>query len=593
MFYAKFIPYLELKLAPLRSLCTDCWDDPITESNWTQERKEAWENCKQSVLADPCIQQYDAGKRVYLCTDFAKRGMGVAACQPANDEISLAAMKREMLGGPCEFFTDLKKLGSPPCLHPISFASRKNKGYELNLHSHLGEGFALDWAINTNKLYCWGQRFTAVNDCYSLKFVLSYEGTNPVILRLQMRLMMWAMDIVHRVRTFNVPPDYFSKLASDTIFDPLLAEYYRVAIDERLRFPAPSGEMTPEMMPGWRKPKGVPTSAENALPGVTVDRQPVCYSSVLTEAEHIHYLHSTIFQHDSLGHDTLSVYPVTFCPRSSIVHPIFVTTRAQARRERENQAAAADSTPEEPPTLTTDDQDLSNADIPSAARQLTRFQAVLYGFGSGHVCNSISAQSLPIVVVAASDRDIQARSLLQNLYNVPRYFSHVPTDNDPGFQSCWWDYQVTIISSLRMHRGLQLLQIFVPTTFAGNSLANRFCKKLRASGWCISHQDISFPSFGDSIDDGRFIIFGQHTSTAASIRPLVLLAPPPTPVKPIEAYIHEPFDHMTYALSLAKDYLPHDDPLYVLEGSHANATATSQHDLIASMTCSEEQILRA
>ena len=73
--------------------------------------------------------------------------------------------------------------------------------------------------------------------------------------------------------------------------------------------------------------------------------------------------------------------------------------------------------------MTTEDQELFNSDIPSAAHQLTRFQAVMYGFGSGHICNSISVQSLPIVIVTASDRDIQAQSLLQNLYHIPRVYS--------------------------------------------------------------------------------------------------------------------------------------------------------------------------
>ena len=129
-------------LSTLEPLC-GLLGGPISETNWTQEWQDAWEDCKLSVRSDPCIKQYDNTKSTYLLTDFAKHGMGVASCQPANDEISLAAMRCEMLSGPCKFMVDLKNLGSPPALHPISFASQK-KRFELNLHSHLGEGFALD-----------------------------------------------------------------------------------------------------------------------------------------------------------------------------------------------------------------------------------------------------------------------------------------------------------------------------------------------------------------------------------------------------------------------------------------------------------------
>ena len=107
--------------------------------------------------------------------------MGYIGCQPDNDDISLAMMRIEREGGPCEFLTNSKDIGSPPRLKPICMGSRRIKHYETCLHSHLDEAFTLDWAINANHLYTWGQRFTAINDCYSLKFVLTYKGNNAVI----------------------------------------------------------------------------------------------------------------------------------------------------------------------------------------------------------------------------------------------------------------------------------------------------------------------------------------------------------------------------------------------------------------------------
>ena len=58
-----------------------------------------------------------------------------------------------------------------------------------------------------------------VTDCYAIKFILSYEGGNPAILRLQMRLMCWDVDIVHRPDTKLVDADYWSRLGVDIEFD--------------------------------------------------------------------------------------------------------------------------------------------------------------------------------------------------------------------------------------------------------------------------------------------------------------------------------------------------------------------------------------
>ena len=101
--------------------------------------------------------------------------MGYVTTQPNKDPVSLAAMHRENLGGKCEFLSNSKDFGAPPSLRPISMGSRKNKGYELRLHSHLGEAFALDWAIGQNRLYCYAVRFTNISDCYSLKLVQSLQ----------------------------------------------------------------------------------------------------------------------------------------------------------------------------------------------------------------------------------------------------------------------------------------------------------------------------------------------------------------------------------------------------------------------------------
>ena len=54
----------------------------------------------------------------------------------------------------------------------------------------------------------FGQRFVWVTDCYAAGFILSYDGNNPVVLQLQMRLMCWDVDIIHRNDIHLTDADY-------------------------------------------------------------------------------------------------------------------------------------------------------------------------------------------------------------------------------------------------------------------------------------------------------------------------------------------------------------------------------------------------
>jgi hypothetical protein len=93
-------------------------------------------------------------------------------------------------------------------LHPICFGAWKCRGTKVWLHSYLGECFAGDYAINNMHYYVFGQQFVWVTNCYAIKFLLSYEGSNPAILCLQMRLMCWDVDIIHRPDSELVDADY-------------------------------------------------------------------------------------------------------------------------------------------------------------------------------------------------------------------------------------------------------------------------------------------------------------------------------------------------------------------------------------------------
>jgi hypothetical protein len=130
--------------------------------------------------------------------------------QPGNNDALTQALQDYWDGKGFSFMTK----ESSATLHPICFGARKCRGNKVRLHSHLGKCFAGDYAINKMRHYVSGERFVWVTDCYAIKFLLSYKGCNPAILCLQMRLMCWDVDIIHRPDLQLVNADYWSCLGA-------------------------------------------------------------------------------------------------------------------------------------------------------------------------------------------------------------------------------------------------------------------------------------------------------------------------------------------------------------------------------------------
>ena len=94
----------------------------------------------------------------------------------------------------------------------------------------------------------------AITNCYGLCFILSYDGDNPVILRLKMWLMLWGMGLEHRINSFLVAPDYFSRCKEDLCCDPLVREFLNYTTELRKLYPVDTGPMVPSNMPTFRGP---------------------------------------------------------------------------------------------------------------------------------------------------------------------------------------------------------------------------------------------------------------------------------------------------------------------------------------------------
>ena len=81
---------------------------------------------------------------------------------------------------------------------------------------------ALGYQIGQSSSNVFGVQFAWVTDCYTIKFILSYEGSNSAILCLQMHLMCWDCNIIHRPGSTMVDADYWSQLGMDINFDPCI-----------------------------------------------------------------------------------------------------------------------------------------------------------------------------------------------------------------------------------------------------------------------------------------------------------------------------------------------------------------------------------
>jgi hypothetical protein len=192
-FYSKFIPHFELRIAPLCRLTTKFEYTKLVAPHRSAPAQAAFDDIKQAILSNPCLKWFNHQCLIVLRTDFSSQGFGYIVCQPGNDDVSNAAMDAYQRGSDFNFMA----ASSAAVLIPVVFGAWRSRGNKVCLHSHLGEGFAGDWAINKCRHMLFGQQFVWATDCYTIKFILSYDGINPAILCLQMQLMCWDVDIVH------------------------------------------------------------------------------------------------------------------------------------------------------------------------------------------------------------------------------------------------------------------------------------------------------------------------------------------------------------------------------------------------------------
>jgi hypothetical protein len=264
-------------------------------------------------------------------------------------------------------------------LRPIAFGSRRSKGNETKLQSHLGEGFAGNWAINKCRHMCYGQKFVWVTDCYAIKFILSYSGGNPAVLRLQMRLMGWDMDAIHWPDKDLVDTDYWLHLDANLCHYPLLQQYQRLTYALKRDHPLPTAlPIDTRNMPYFRGPgiRDIPTIA-------------------------------------SLPQDT------TLDIHLSIIPPRFDRDSHFTKQPHDATAGCY------------------YAEITCVSHLLSAFRWAIYSFNSGHFFSSVAACQLSFEVYYTCNPFVAGRTLFHDIRKCAHifptgaeFFHHVRADGD-------------------------------------------------------------------------------------------------------------------------------------------------------------------
>ena len=543
-FYSKFIPNFEIRVEPLRRIMEREYTEAVGDL-WTDETQSTFDDLRNSILCDPCLRRFDPRKLTVLRTDFSAKGFGYVVCQPDDDDASLALSSQFMSGNGFHFLTKANQ----GTLHPVAFGSRRTRGNERYLHSYLGEGFAGDWAMNKVRHMCYGRRFVWVTDCYAVKFLLSYDGANQAILRLQMRLMGWDVDIVHRTNDYLVDADYWSRLDSDLCYDPSFKKYLQLVAELRKTHPAPCElPMKEEHMPYYRGPR-IP--ADHCPPGTSMydDNADNSQADEVATA-----MISSIITRGNEEITSLCIRPVEFgLFNSSTATPI--------------------------------SRSLYNSDVPALAYRASQFTWAWYGFNSGHVISTILKRNLPFHIVLACDPYESNRALFHEfttcntiLPSASALLDHVRASGDQGpidgyvihshrYQNsepatAFWSLQGSIVTQLRLIRRLNLIVAFVHPDHDGRSVA-KFAKTLTSAGWVISSTQLSFPDLGDSVVGTTTVLIGVHDSTQSKVSPVSLRTPPSPRPLPLAAFVWEPFNCKEYSVSFGKD-----DDLFLSDGNN-------------------------
>ena len=193
-FYARYCPFFEVKLKPLRKLLHGHYRQVIPLIAWTPELIELFNELKVDITSSPVLRRFDPSRPTFLKTDWSAEGMGWILMQPANDDDSRTAMETLKETGECLF----NLTTSGPRLQAVAYGSRSCTDMEKLFHSFVGEAACGRWAIGQNRRFLWGNHFYWMCDCRAMKEVLEYDGTIAMVSRWAQELLGYHFTVIHR-----------------------------------------------------------------------------------------------------------------------------------------------------------------------------------------------------------------------------------------------------------------------------------------------------------------------------------------------------------------------------------------------------------
>jgi hypothetical protein len=219
-YYAKYCPFFEIKLKPMRKMIRDWYRSNIPLMAWSPSLIALFEELKKDITSSPVLARFDPSQPTFLKTDWSANGMGWILMQPAMDEDSQRAVKELKDTGECKFDLSIKG----PRLNPVAYGSRGCSDMERLFHSFVGEAACGRWAISQNRKFLWGNHFYWMCDCKAIREILEYDGTIAMISRWAQELLGYHFTVVHRSARMMVDVDGLTRR-----FGPSVAEYIMIA----------------------------------------------------------------------------------------------------------------------------------------------------------------------------------------------------------------------------------------------------------------------------------------------------------------------------------------------------------------------------
>ena len=159
-YYAKFLPDLATRLAPLYKLLKQ--DEPW---HWSNEQETAFQDVKTSLLSPQILAHFDDTKPIIMACDASPFGVGAILSHILAD-------------------------GSE---HPVAYASRSLSPAERN-YSHLDkEALAIIFGIGKFHQYICGRKFTLYTDHKPLIHIFNESKSVPAMA--SARLQRWALTL--------------------------------------------------------------------------------------------------------------------------------------------------------------------------------------------------------------------------------------------------------------------------------------------------------------------------------------------------------------------------------------------------------------